>query len=297
MAAAESSHSRGTERVAELSSIAYDEYLVAQDETSAPEPAFSVDIDDGPRHGPALIRALPIRDANGEVVTWGFGCYFAIWDENENLWDFTYEARLLNTTNTEVAYHTSWASQKPAFSSQLTTSLNDPVEGTYTCKIKWWVDSTYLGEGVATVNLSYTTPSGETTAHDGWNGPYALFRQTMIGSYVGRVVEEFDPGGGGPDTCYDSSLIYPEWTAITGGDWTVGSDNKWGHDNVGWGDTLTQYYRANGRAPCQTQFYQDMKINRPGNSQATYATHLLKAGMTSNTVWAERAGVYASRTW
>lgn len=119
----------------------------------------------------------------------------------------------------------------------------------------------------------------------------------MVGSYIGRVVEEFDPGSGGPDTCYSSSLAPAPWTAITGGEWTIGSDNKWGDDNVGWGADLTAYYRANGRAPCQTQFNQDMKINRPGNSQASYRTNLLKAGITSTTVWAERDGVNVSRTW
>jgi hypothetical protein len=46
-----------------------------------------------------------------------------------------------------------------------------------------------------------------------------------------------------------------------------------------------------------TQFNQIMKINRPGTSDATYKTNVLKMGMTATTAWSERDGHSASKAY
>ena len=152
----------------------------------------------------------------------------------------------------------------------------------------------------ADVDVYYAVPTGESTASVGWNASYSTvhdFRQTLQGgNFVGRVVHEED-GGNGNDTCWFVDSQFAKFEAVTGGQWTVDANNKWGLDSVGWFPNSVTYYRNQQRAPCGTQFDQKMYINRPGTSDAHYVTNLLRMGLTATTVWSERAGVYQSKIW
>jgi len=157
-------------------------------------------------------------------VTWTFMCEFGTESDDQSNWDFTYQARHWNPNNQQINYHSAWVSQKPSFSSSLGTQLSDPIEGTYRCTVDWWADEYYLGQGEATVQVSYTVPTGETTESGGWweGGTSAhKWNQTLTGgSFVGRQVTEQD-GGGGNDTCWFPGSRIPKGEAVTGGSWPV----------------------------------------------------------------------------
>lgn len=154
-------------------------------------------------------------------------------------------------------------------------------------------------------------PTGETTTSNGWGAgnlrTVHKWKQSLTpnaASFKGRSVTERDPGGGGPDTCWWPGSAFAKFTAITGGTWAVGSvadghlKNEWGDDHVGWFKTAVDYYRAQGRAPCQTQFPQDMHINGAGDPR--YHSTVLKMGFSNaagaNT-WSERDGVRANTAY
>jgi hypothetical protein len=60
---------------------------------------------------------------------------------------------------------------------------------------------------------------------------------------------------------------------------------------------MVDYYRAEGRAPCQSETDRIMKINRPGTSWASYKTNRLKMGFTATTVWSYRDGNVVSKNY
>ncbi len=145
-------------------------------------------------------------------------------------------------------------------------------------------------------------PTGETTASNGWGagGSVTIHRWQMTltpggTNFTGRSVTEQDAGGGGPDTCWFEGSTYAKWTAITGGTWAVGANNVWGDDFVGWFSAAVTYYRAQGRAPCQTTFPQDMHINGEGSPR--YRTNSLSCGFTATNVWSTRDGVTRNKVW
>ncbi len=291
----------GRSEVSRPVSILFDQYLLADPIDPAPAPL--PELDALPTHGPSLGVVLrPVRSSSSATVEWEFGCYFTIWDENENYWDFAYEARLFRPDNSQITSETSWA-YKPSFSSELSRTLTDPESGTYKCTIDWWVNSAYAGKGEATVSISYQTPTGENTASGGWwplNDTVYRWNQTLTGgSFNGRRVTEQDPGGGGPDTCWFPGSQYAKFEAVTtpGFLWTVGSGNAWGPDYVGWTYSAVSYYRGQGREPCDTTVSQDMMINSPGSADVKYVTNTLRAGFSYSTVWSERAGQFAERIW
>jgi hypothetical protein len=165
--------------------------------------------------------------------------------------------------------------------------------------------SSNIGDGTASGYLP-GIPDGEITSSGGWyvyNTTLHLWNQTLTGggNYEGRQVTEYDPGGGGPDYCWFEGSQARKSEAISGGTWTVQSGNTWQPDAVGWPYDAVLYYRREGRAPCDTSFFQDMRINCPGggcsSDPASYVTNLLRAGITESTVWSERAGQYAERIW
>jgi hypothetical protein len=146
-------------------------------------------------------------------------------------------------------------------------------------------------------------PAGETTLPIGWNSVHPTahdWRQTLIPpsgvNFGGRTVTEEDPGGGGPDTCHFGGSSVPYQDSISGGAWIVGADNGWGYDTVGWTASGVEYYRQQGRAPCQTSFPQRMVIACGGN-KVPYITNLLVMGFDAVNVWSERAGVRVERIW
>jgi hypothetical protein len=101
-------------------------------------------------------------------VTATITCNFMIYDPDESLWDFTYEARIFDPGNAQIKYKTAWANDKVTLGSTTSVSLADAAEGTYTCKVKWWADASYVGEEQATKTLVYQRPAGESTAERGW---------------------------------------------------------------------------------------------------------------------------------
>jgi len=151
-------------------------------------------------------------------------------------------------------------------------------------------------------------PTGEMTAHNGWwtmQETVALFTVTLLPpttNFEGRAVKEEDPGGGGPDSCFGGigtqSPTPPEFIAITGAQWTVGSNNTFTQpDYVGWFEDSVTWYRQNVSVPCNTFVPQRMVISCGANGWAPYATHWLEAEIGSTTVSVDRNGVHAGKTW
>lgn len=171
------------------------------------------------------------------------------------------------------------------------------------------LDGPYCEEGSDTTEPDSTvavctTPTGETTAFAGWADSQSYptigkWSQTLSPSspgFAGRTVTEIDPGGGGPDNCwFNGSAISPQ-TAVTGGNWTVTSNNKWEFDYVGLSATTVNYYRAQGRAPCSVTVPQDMVINC-STAPLPYRSNTLGYVIGDTTVTSIRDGSQAQRTW
>jgi hypothetical protein len=105
-------------------------------------------------------------------------------------------------------------------------------------------------------------PNSETSVPHGWNGPTAKYGGTITGAahpLGGRTVTEQDPGGGN-DQCWFLGSIMSPFESITGGTWPVANDNTYGDDWIGWSTADITYYRAQGRAPCETYIPQRMEI-------------------------------------
>lgn len=159
------------------------------------------------------------------------------------------------------------------------------------------------GGGSGSRTVTHPVPTGEVTLHNAWSGtvPTAYkFRAGLLGggTYTGRQIREQN-GGGDVDTCHWSDSIYPQAQGLSGSGvpWTVEASNQYGDDTVGWLWYVVDYYRANSRAPCQSETSQVMQINRPGSSWVSYHTNRQKMGFTSTTVWSERDGVAVSKSW
>jgi hypothetical protein len=138
-------------------------------------------------------------------------------------------------------------------------------------------------------------PTGESTTASGWSDGYAHFAMTLTGqgNWEGATVAEFDPGGGGPDTCFDENIDPPiyKFIAITGGSWGITAGNAYdAYDDVGYGDYLITYYRVQGRTACGTSFGQTMKIWTDSGWQP-YAYNTLTADILPYSAYSYRAGV------
>jgi hypothetical protein len=156
--------------------------------------------------------------------------------------------------------------------------------------------------------LAELLPQSETTAFKGWANSIGFptvgqWQQSMKLStvpYAGVTVQESDPGGGGPDTCWFPGSMYPPQTKISGGTWTVMAKNIWGYDYVGWTPAPVTYYRTQGRAPCGTTFPQQMQIQFATGDTTfyNYATvNTLGANIGTKTVTSIRAGKSATKRW
>lgn len=266
---------------------------------------------DSSRFRPApIFRAR--RESFGSAVEVPFGrevlaqilCELSAVDENGGYWDWAWEARLYDPSNTVIGSASNGVVNKPGAYSTVVANVSDPPVGSYRCEIDWYVNETYLGQSQNTKTLSYPVPTGESTSGSGegtgWSSTYPTvykWMQTLsAGTFKGRNVSEHD-GGNGDDTCWFSGSAIGKWESITGGSWPVDTNNRWGADYVGWLPTAVSYYRAQGRAPCMTEFDQDMKINRPGTTEYKYRTNRLKAGFTSGSVWSERDGLAQSKSY
>lgn len=262
-------------------------------------PSQTASAETGQPSGPSADLNLTLHRPAGDTVEWYFGCSFGIEDDNANYWHFTYVARLYDPVNTQIAYHTSWA-YKPSFSSSLGTSVGDPLTGTYRCEIDWWVEDYYIGQRQGTATISYGVPTGETTIENAWSGliptAYKWRGRVEGGNFGGRQVREAE-GGNDVDTCWWPQSAYAPATGLSGGTWDVDGNSEYGDDTVGWHWQMVDYYRSQGRAPCQSETDQAMEINRPGTSWAPYKTNRLKMGFTATTVWSERDGHAVSKSY
>jgi hypothetical protein len=187
---------------------------------------------------------------------------------------------------------------------------------------KW--TATSAAGAVDFFSLQWTTPDGQsvedsdqlaellppsgTTAFRGWAsvlqaGTTGQWMQVIAPAgigYGGVTVQETDPGGGGPDTCWFAGSKFTPFTSITGGLWTVHEDNSWGFDYVGWFPPAVAYYRKNGRAPCGTTFPQQMQIQFTSGDTNFYdygPVNTLGGSITSTTVSSIRAGHTRTRNW
>lgn len=177
-------------------------------------------------------------------------------------------------------------------------------------------DGSWSTTGYSTAKIP-DLPSGESTEPVGWWASYPTiqqFRQTLQGDsqrpFDGRQVTE----AAGPDRldgCYyqgAADLGYPQF-GVSGGWWIVGRyatppyyfyTNRWVDDYVGMTPALVQFYRDNGRAPCDSRAQQLMKICTNGQGctytqqyRSTYITYRVD----QTTVTAGRDNQLASKAW
>ena len=153
--------------------------------------------------------------------------------------------------------------------------------------------------GTATANV--VAPTGEINSWVGWWSDYpsvgmwkAQLTDTSV-DFSGITVTESD-GGGGSDACYFPESAIPPFVKITEGSWTVGANNVWQEDHVGWRPTAVAYYRAHGKAPCQAGDKQIMNY-QDGVVYVPYQTNYLSEAIGLTTVSSTRSGQTQTETY
>jgi hypothetical protein len=155
-------------------------------------------------------------------------------------------------------------------------------------------------------------PVSESTASAGWNTSSPLrtthnFSQTLVPagttSFSGRTVIEAD-GGDTHDYCHYSGAGVPDEinTIISGGSWTVATDNTWGYDTIGWGEAAVNFYQASSQAskPCFASGTQQMFISCPSGTSTyvPYIKNTLSYGIDTASVSAQRGATAATpKAW
>jgi hypothetical protein len=181
--------------------------------------------------------------------------------------------------------------------------------GSGTCSVRGQFSATVYGFNCTPITINPSaaanvavsacqTPTGETTAARGWLDTIALFDMTLTPTstnFANRVVSEQNPGGGS-DTCWFSGSLFPAFTSITGGSWTIESGNRYGYDAVGVFAEVVNYYRSNGRAPCQFTLPQRMVIICPSIA-VPYVTNTLVIQIGTTTITTSRAEASQTKTW
>ncbi len=152
-------------------------------------------------------------------------------------------------------------------------------------------------------------PTGETTTSIGWadsSGQQAVhfFRQQLTPtgtSFANRIVSESDASPA-TDGCWFPGSAQPPVSGVSGGSWSVGSDNRWGDDAVGWTIGDFGYYQQERQArnlplPCEADLFQELKITCPGTSSSVYRPLvLLRAIISATGASSERSGVLKGRS-
>ena len=158
----------------------------------------------------------------------------------------------------------------------------------------------------ATATTTCPAPTGETTTATGRANENATpaahkFVQTLKPtgtSFAGRTITESNTQAA-TDTCWFDDSDFRKVTGVTGGSWTVGSNNRWGPDHVGYTNLgVIQYYRDEGEAPCGFTMYQTLTISGcgGGSSSSVYRTNVrLKSTFTDTHVTVSRSGVSRTR--
>ena len=138
---------------------------------------------------------------------------------------------------------------------------------------------TVTAQPTASATTTCPVPTGETTRSAGWNVAVHKFVQTLKPtgtSFAGRRITESNTQAA-TDTCWFAGSDVPKVTGVTGGSWTVGSDNRWGPDHVGYTNVgRIVYYRNEMRAPCGFTMYQTLTISGcgGGSSSSVYRTNV-----------------------
>jgi len=163
---------------------------------------------------------------------------------------------------------------------------------------------------------SCPVPRSESTTSAGWASKWrgkpveptlARFNQTLqpAQDFNGRVVQEKDAGGGTDSCHFDKSAFDPELT-LSKGTWTVGPDNMWGADNVGWISSdppasqknVITYYRTHNRAPCGLVHYQQMTMQCADGKFHDYGpVNALDADILPTKIKSIRTGVSISKKY
>lgn len=172
----------------------------------------------------------------------------------------------------------------------------------------YWTDTLWLANSEGVEYVWCTAPTGETTFSDGWaddvgRATMHRFRGVLAPSYIsfnGRTVTEQEPPGA-HDTCWFPGSIVDQFH-LTGGSWSVGADNAWAHDLVGWLPEAVEYYRGErvrlGLAfPCEARVPQQMIISCGNADPPIYQQHDLYMILSVDSVAVERAGVRRDRLW
>ena len=167
-------------------------------------------------------------------------------------------------------------------------------DGTYDAQATHWAWWGPAGYTDATTTADQPLPTGEQQTKAGWNG-YWTWSLTLTGAsdWSGQWVQETDPGGGGPDTCYqagDDAHDVHQFVAVSGSSWDIVSGNAYDPcDDIGYDPDPITYYRAHSRTPCGTSFGQLMQID-PGHGLQTYATNSISVTLGASTESVTRAG-------
>jgi hypothetical protein len=165
-------------------------------------------------------------------------------------------------------------------------TMTATVGGDASCSARGSVCVVPTGENTASAGPGVL--GSELATVEGWT----MTLTPVTTDFQGRRVAEFDPGGGGPDTC---GFNFTRVTNRPGQSWGVRASNGWGEDWVG--------YKAPGVAlvrqppdpppPCGTSFSQQMAIDCPFG-WVGYTTNGLGAGIDLATVSSERDGQTAT---
>jgi hypothetical protein len=188
-----------------------------------------------------------------------------------------------------------------------------------------WVNVGAPGTGSISFSKPADLPTGESTTPVGWASAYPTvqqFRQELSGSnsnrpFDGRQVTEA-AGSSQGDTCFIPGGPLPPPPApqvpispfgVTGGWWSVGRyatpplhllSNYWIDDYVGLLPYAVEYYRAQGKAPCDAWAQQFMKACSNGNNcvfSQQYRSTFISAGLTSTQVYSGRDTHVVIRNW
>lgn len=220
--------------------------------------------------------------------------------------------------NSSVASVSSaWNNFRVQFLAPGTTTVNATMPNECHYEYDWFfggcVCSYYLpvwALAPAQVTAVCPVPTGETTTSAGWadaEGLPAVHKfvqqlQPSSSSFAGRTVTESDSSPA-TDSCWWSGSLYEKVSGVTGGNWQIGADNRWGPDSVGWLNDQFRYYQSERVArgltmPCEFNIFQRLTISSCGgnSSSSVYRSNVLLRGVISATgVSSQRDGVLVGR--
>jgi hypothetical protein len=176
-----------------------------------------------------------------------------------------------------------------------------------------WESPHYSHPEIFEIIVPIVRPASEQTSFSGWDTDgLGQWTQTLYPphddpnfKFAGEFVQEYAADPAGPDTCwFPGSATKPnpfkKYISISGGPvggWEVKKGNIWGFDHVGWYRDPIKYYRAQGRAPCGTEFGQQMKIKSEADTgfRKYEAVNILGGKILRHSVVSIRDGQSASR--